>query len=69
MSPALLAAYLNEAIQAGTPLTVRYHDGAWQRVYTILPIMATTRLLRARDLVTMRWRIFLLRDLQIVIDE
>jgi hypothetical protein len=68
MSPALLAT-LNEAIQAGTPLRVRYNDGARQTMHTVLPIVASTRLLRARDLVTRRWRIFLLRDLEIVMDD
>lgn len=66
LSQALLAERLNEAAIARAPVTILYRDGSRESVHRVLPIAATTRVLRARDLATDRVRVFLLTHLVIV---
>ena len=69
MSPALLADRLNEAARAGTALTILYRaEGGPAVRYRILPVAATSRVLRARDLASERMKAFLLDQLEIVAD-
>lgn len=68
MNPAALAARLNEAAQAGTPVTIVYRDaGRPETTYRmILPIAASARVLRARDLASNQLRVFLLSQIELV---
>jgi hypothetical protein len=66
MSPAMLASRLNEAAQAGTPLTILYGDANRQTTHRVLPIAASNRVLRARDLVSNQTKVFLLTQLEIL---
>jgi len=66
VSPALLAARLNEAARAGMPMTVVYRDGYRETTHRILPVAATERVLRARDLASNEMRVFLLSHLEIL---
>lgn len=70
VSPAVLAARLNEAAQAGRPLTILYRDASEpRRTHRIVPIGASSRVLRARDLASNRQRVFLLTQLELPEDE
>ena len=66
MSPALLAARLNAAAIAGTPVTIVYRDERRERTYRVVPIAATDRVLRARDVTANVVRVFLLAQVTIV---
>ena len=66
MSPALLAARLNAAAVAGTPVTIVYRDDGRERTYRVVPIAATDRVLRARDVTSNVVRVFLLAQVTIV---
>lgn len=68
MNAAALAARLNEAARAGTPVTIVYRDaGRPETTYRmILPIAASARVLRARDLASNQLRVFLLSQLELV---
>ena len=66
MSPTLLAARLNAAAIAGSPVTIVYRDDGRERTYRVIPIAATDRVLRARDVSSNLVRVFLLAQLTIV---
>ena len=70
MSPVLLADRLNEAARAGIALTILYRVAGGGAVrYRILPIAATSRVLRARDLASDRMKAFLIEQLEVVPDD
>ncbi len=66
MSPTLLAAKLNAAARAGTPVTIVYRDDGRERTHRVVPIAATDRVLRARDVSSNVVRVFLLAQVTIV---
>ena len=66
MSPALLADRLNEAAHTGTPITILYRDADRETTHRILPLAASNRVLRARDLASNQARVFLLTQLEIL---
>ena len=66
MSPAPLVARLNAAAIAGTPVTIVYRDEGRERTYRVIPIAATDRVLRARDVTANAVRVFLLAQVTIV---
>ena len=66
MSPSAITARLNEAAEAGTPVTIVYRDpGRPPATHRVLPIAATARVLRARDLASNEVKLFLLSQLEI----
>ena len=66
MSAGVIAARLNEAAAVGARVTILYRDtGRRESRYTVLPIAASTRVLRARDVASGRVRVFLLAHLEI----
>jgi hypothetical protein len=51
---------------AGTPVTIVYRDDGRERTYRVVPIAATDRVLRARDVSSNAIRVFLLAQVAIV---
>jgi hypothetical protein len=66
MSSADLAARLNAAAMAGSTVTIVYRDDGRKRTYRVVPIAATNRVLRARDVRSNVVRVFLLGQVAIV---
>ena len=64
MSFSELAARLNAAAGASTPVTIRYTLGSRATTHRIVPVAATGTVLRAHDLDANRMRIFLLAHVE-----